>query len=621
MLFRSQREQSQGQETQIDDAQIRKDVWTEMYESILLKQEAKKAGIVVTKGEVLDILIDNPPDYLRKAFTDSTGNFNRRAYLEIITNPDVIFDRLPQSMQQAEKKQIVDQYRKDLITIEELIKDQILQNSMTSLVTTATSPISTLHAINKYKADSSVANVEFIIFETRKISDSAVKVSDDEILKYYNDNKTLFEPQKEKRKILFVAFPIVPSEKDTANANKIVNKITRDLEEAITPEAKDSVFSKLLRDHQGETHDYTFITDIDSKKATYISPLSVRGIIGPVAGPDGSYFFRLDGKQTGTNVAVDASHILVKFNDNKDSAKAEALKILSEAKKGEDFATLAIKYSEDKGSARQGGSVGFFTKGQMVKPFEDAAFAASVGSIVGPVESQFGYHIIKVNDKKSEEIKYSEIRITPEISRITRKAIARNANELKLRVDQGENFDSAAKSYNLTPREMPPFEMTKPILGSLYLTAQAFANEVGATIGPLELERQGLVVAYVIGKSEAGVPSFEDKKDEIKNKLVNIKKLDAIKPKAEDAFKRLRALPDLSLVSNIDNTLEVKTIEDLKNNGAVRGVGRDFAFTSKVFVSPLNQITGPIRGERGYYILLVKDRNVQIGRASCRERV
>jgi len=97
---------------------------------------------------------------------------------------------------------------------------------------------------------------------------------------------------------------------------------------------------------------------------------------------------------------VTASHILIKTDDKTDAeAKAKAKEVLAKAKAGEDFAKLAEKYSEGP-SASRGGKLGSFTRGRMVKPFEEAAFSMGVGEISDLVKTEFGYHIIKVTDKK-----------------------------------------------------------------------------------------------------------------------------------------------------------------------------------------------------------------------------
>jgi peptidyl-prolyl cis-trans isomerase C len=102
---------------------------------------------------------------------------------------------------------------------------------------------------------------------------------------------------------------------------------------------------------------------------------------------------------------VRASHILIKVDEGADAAmKADALgranSVLKSAKAGKDFAALAKEFSQDPGSAAQGGDLGFFPPGQMVGPFNDVAFSLRPGTISGIVETQFGYHIIKVVEKK-----------------------------------------------------------------------------------------------------------------------------------------------------------------------------------------------------------------------------
>ncbi|HTP37540.1 MAG TPA: peptidylprolyl isomerase, partial [Methyloceanibacter sp.] len=92
---------------------------------------------------------------------------------------------------------------------------------------------------------------------------------------------------------------------------------------------------------------------------------------------------------------IHARHILVATED-------EAKKVVERLKNGEDFATVAKEVSKDAGA--EGGDLGFFTRGQMLKPFEDAAFALDVGQISAPVQTQFGWHIIKVEEKRDQPL-------------------------------------------------------------------------------------------------------------------------------------------------------------------------------------------------------------------------
>jgi peptidyl-prolyl cis-trans isomerase C len=113
---------------------------------------------------------------------------------------------------------------------------------------------------------------------------------------------------------------------------------------------------------------------------------------------------------------VRASHILIGVPEGADPAAkqqalAKAVEVLKEVKAGGDFAALAKQHSTDQGSAPSGGDLGFFERGQMVGPFEQAAFALAPAQTSDLVESPFGYHIIKVAEKQtSRTIPIAEVR-------------------------------------------------------------------------------------------------------------------------------------------------------------------------------------------------------------------
>ena len=119
-------------------------------------------------------------------------------------------------------------------------------------------------------------------------------------------------------------------------------------------------------------------------------------------------------EETAGDKTASVRHILLLTQGKTEAEKAEALKkiegILARAKAGEDFAELAKQYSEDTGSKDNGGLYEDFGRGQMVKPFEDAAFSVPVGEISGVVETNFGYHILKVVDRKKETRPFEEVR-------------------------------------------------------------------------------------------------------------------------------------------------------------------------------------------------------------------
>jgi parvulin-like peptidyl-prolyl isomerase len=119
-------------------------------------------------------------------------------------------------------------------------------------------------------------------------------------------------------------------------------------------------------------------------------------------------------KETAGDKTASVRHILIltqgKTDQEKAAAKVKIEDILAKAKAGADFADLAKQYTEDGGSKESGGLYENFPRGRMVKPFEDAAFSVPVGEISGVVETTYGYHILKVIDRKKETRSFEEVK-------------------------------------------------------------------------------------------------------------------------------------------------------------------------------------------------------------------
>ena len=127
---------------------------------------------------------------------------------------------------------------------------------------------------------------------------------------------------------------------------------------------------------------------------------------GAVEPKDVSAFYEQNPDKFKQGERVRASHILIRAPENADEktkqeARAKATDVLKQVKAGKEFAELAKHYSQDPGSAANGGDLGYFTQGQMVGPFEQAAFGLKPGTVSDIVETPFGFHIIKVADKQA----------------------------------------------------------------------------------------------------------------------------------------------------------------------------------------------------------------------------
>ena len=604
-------QRQQNPQAEVDENIIRQAVWDQFVEEALIRQAGLAAGIKVTQDEVLDIMLDSPPEYLTRNFTDSSGTFNRQAYLDVMTNPDMIAQNIaagkkagmiPETVDPAEE---VAKFKNSLLKIEDFMYKSRLLEHFRRASGTAASIVSPTYLKNKYVNESSTFDFDYIHFNVNNVDAKSIgKPTDQELQAEYELVKE-FTKQKPARKIKYVSFPLEPSKQDTLVASKKIARIQQSLVEAITPEAKVAAFDQYFAEYSGSQLDYQPVKKLAPDVAAILGAGKQGDVIGPITLQSGTFIYKVDSLRSGVNELVKASHILVKFGSNKDSAKAFASQVLARAKKGEDFAALALEYSQDPGSKDRGGEYDYFPKGQMVKPFEDACFNNAPGSVVGPVETDFGYHIIKVSDKISEEIKYSEIMVTVGMTMNTKKQLRRDALSFKQQLDDGQNIESLAKKLKKNVVETMFFDTQMPVLGSQSLTSFAFSNDVGVISDPMELKYYGIVVAQITGKREAGQRLFEDMKDELAQKVVFKKKMNILKSKVNSVYQQIKSSERLFAITQIDPTIEVKTAAKVRNNGLVNGVGNEPALTQKALLAPLNKINEPVAGDNGWYIYQV----------------
>jgi peptidyl-prolyl cis-trans isomerase SurA len=219
----------------------------------------------------------------------------------------------------------------------------------------------------------------------------------------------------------------------------------------------------------------------------------------------------------------------------REAALAEANRIRQLALEGEDFAELAREYSQDPGTSENGGDLGWFRRGSgFVQAFEDAAFALAADQISEPVETQYGFHIIKVNRRQAGEVRASHILIPVSAAADDVERARELALEVKSRLEAGEPFVELRNEYGdveepdslMVPlnqlRELPP--------GYAEPLAQADAGEV---IGPIEYAGRGntrIGVIEVVDVLPAGPYSLDDPglRDRILENLQQQKMVDQI---------------------------------------------------------------------------------------------
>ncbi|MCB0280940.1 MAG: SurA N-terminal domain-containing protein [Calditrichae bacterium] len=276
---------------------------------------------------------------------------------------------------------------------------------------------------------------------------------------------------------------------------------------------------------------------------------------------------------------------------------------------GEDFNTLALEFSEDPTVNKNKGDLGFFDRKTMVKPFTDAAFDAKVGDLVGPVETQFGYHLIKIEDKKTEngveKVKASHIllKITPGSSTMIEKE-----DQAKLFAADAEEmgWDAAVNEMKLESKSTGFFEEqfgNVPGFGrNTAVSAFAFISNLN-TISSVYSVDQGYAVFKVNGVKESGIKPLEDVKQLIENRV----KLEKAKELAHEYAQKVgeKVSQDIPFkeIADADTSKKVtfNTTPLFSINQSVSGVGRYPEFSATAFNLEVGQKSGLIEAEYGYY--------------------
>ncbi len=218
---------------------------------------------------------------------------------------------------------------------------------------------------------------------------------------------------------------------------------------------------------------------------------------------------------------VSARHILIKLDagaseEDKAAAREKMAGVQKRLADGEDFAAVATEVSEDTGTAPKGGDLGFFGKGRMVPPFEEAAFALEVGEASDVVESPFGFHVIRVEEVREERVKpVDEAReeIVEELQEARGGEKAKQAAEAAhASIAGGKSFDDVAADNGLKILTPEPFAQNASVNGvgrSFPLTSALFTLEAGQVTEVTAVEKKW-VIARLDEKVPSATPPLED---------------------------------------------------------------------------------------------------------------
>ena len=572
--------------------EMRDRAWQSLVTERLVDEEVKRLGITVSDDELREwVFGENPPADLKRNFTDSAGNFNRELYEQVLSNPN----QYMQDPRGADPNYGAHR----LAEMERALRQQRIQQKLQSLI------LSTVRVtdgeLEQRFADANVHyDALYALFDPAAVvKDADVTLTDDDIRAYYTENVDLFKVEAS-RKLKFVLFMETPSASDTAARMKDMEDVAQKARAGI--DFLQLVYTYSERPDSGVVfHRGELGRVLDS----LVFSASPGQIVGPVEDLDGLHLVKVLSEAKGSNEYVHAAHILLPVS-GADSAKTklQAESIAHQARAGADFAALARTYSQDASNASNGGDLGWFTKGRMVPVFEKAVMAAKTGDVIGPVRTQFGLHVIKILGKDNRDVTMAHVLMKITASSQTKNDQSDRAKDFAYNARESD-FTREAQQTGLEVHETQFQEKSTMVPGiGIYenIVRWAFGAKVGAVSDPYTITN-GSAVLCVTEAKEAGVRPFEEVRDQLRPAAMRKKKMDRVKALASDARAKLQASDSLTALTRVDPQVSVLSTGSITLSAPVPGVGRDMAFMGALAGLRIGEISPPVLGTRGAYLI------------------
>ncbi|HEX9916652.1 MAG TPA: peptidylprolyl isomerase [candidate division Zixibacteria bacterium] len=298
----------------------------------------------------------------------------------------------------------------------------------------------------------------------------------------------------------------------------------------------------------------------------------------------------------------------VPTQDDIQKTKSDLLRIKMEAEQGEDFATLAQYYSDDKVTAEKGGDLGWFTRGKLIESFEQAAFSLKVGEISQPIRTEYGWHLIKLLEKrgvgKNEELHASHIllKITPteqtiDSLRVMAEDLVKQATKVGLKeAARQNNLNFSSTDFFFRDSIIP--EMGYNLGANLF----AFENKVGKTSDPIET-KNGFYVVEVKDRKPAGIYPLDEVKQKIKDRIVLNKAGDLALGEAQKTYQEAEKTKNLETATSKVNQ-KIQRLDYFSRSSELAQVDDNPRFVGTAFsLNEKNKISPPLRTENGIYLI------------------
>jgi peptidyl-prolyl cis-trans isomerase D len=567
---------------------LREQAWNQMVNEIILGEKYEELGIEVTSAELVEMVTGSEVHpMIRQLFSNpQTGAFDKQQVVNFLRSK---------------------QYDPTANFYWTFVEDQLINERLFSKYSSLFGKgfyVTNQWIENEANARSNKVDFNFLVKRITSIDDDEVSVSESEIKAYYNENIDEFR-QEASRDIEYLTFDVEPTKEDRENTRERLLEMKDDFS---SPDIDVAQFVRINSDVPFNPR-YMKPEALDPEIRDFVTTASEGDVYGPYFEDETFKLTRLvDVAQVPDSVR--ARHILLRNNpQNPDEADQLADSLINLLNNGADFEELARQYSEDQGSAINGGDLGWFRQGQMVKPFNDACFFGEEGDIV-KVESQFGIHIIHIMDKGIPSTKYQLATLGREVtySSKTYQDVYSEATRFAALNNTQEKFNKAIEEQNLTKKYGRNLQKNDRNVGNLESPRQmvkwAFEAEKGDMSPIFEFGDQ-FVIAVLTNITEEGDMPLSEVRNRIERQLINEKKKEKLLEQLKEQKESGKSLEEIA--EAVDG--EIQSASDITfNSFQVTGAGVEPALVSLAVYSPVNQVSEPAAGNNGVYLVQVTNK-------------
>ncbi|MDP4662595.1 MAG: SurA N-terminal domain-containing protein [Salibacteraceae bacterium] len=604
--------QSQGQAiTEAQRTQVRSRVWEQILRERILETEYSKLGINVTPEELYDQITNaQPGSLIYQYFSDQqTGQV-----MDQFRDPNTgLLDG--NKVIQTVGNILASENAAQWYPIEAAIKEDTKMQKYMTLLRSGLTATST-EAQTAFNEKNSTFSFNYTVKEFASIPDESVAVTDADLKAYYNEHKTekRFKQTTEQRDIKFVVFEMNASPEDIQTLRVEMSEMMP----AFAADSNDTAF--VLENTDQRLNEY-----LAYKTADEINPQIKDAVlaseVGQVFGPYQQGDYLLISKLTGTKASPDsaqARHIFIQANPQDTASMADANALLDSLKsvieKKKNFAALAEEFSDDLGTAANGGDFGDW----LTSSRQDIPQAVVTNVLDGKkgdltiVTSQAGVHLVEITNQTTAVNRYLlatiDNRIEP--SKATANEVYNSASKFALEHKTRASFDAANEDnmIQVAQNVIPGAKMLGRVTDAEEIVRWAFSAEAGDISEPKETENS-IVVAMVDLIKAKGILPFEAVKEIIRPAVINEKKTAMIKS-------------DLGQFTSLDEAAgklgaPVKSINNVNFDANVLpdGLGRELKVLGAAAAMSENEVSGVIEGNRGVFVINLMGKTPAAGEA------